>query len=193
MAMAAALTAQPPIRFDSATIKPTNPASTEHSLSLAIGGRTASITGFTLAQLIQYAYQVAPFQISCGPPWTRTQRYDLKVKAIADSTVTQSQFHSLLARLLTDRFTLVIPHEYRRLPAWSLIVGKTGVKFREGTEDETKFDLSSGRVRAEKVPMSMLARVPGRHLERPIIDNTGLKSIKGPVEVLLIDRVERPS
>jgi uncharacterized protein (TIGR03435 family) len=234
---------QSPREFEAATIKPTNPAGVIGALNLTSGGRRVEIAGFTFFELVGRAYRIAPFQISAPPSLLNHaglagQRYDITALARSDAPVGPDQVDLLLRQLLSDRFGLKTHREKRQLPAYSLVVARTGAKIHEGVADETNFDMSGGRIKADMVPISMLARILGNYMNRPVLDETGLQgkynfeltwtpgelepvlqpgetgavvsgpsiftalrdqlglkleSKKSPVEILVIDRAEKPS
>ena len=67
-------------QFEVASIKPN--AASDHRVSLRIqpGGRFTA-TGVTVKQLIGQAYNVRDFQITGGPGWIESDRFDINAKA----------------------------------------------------------------------------------------------------------------
>src|SRR5436309_1338574 len=74
--LASSLLAQAPLKFDIATIKPNSADDHRISVQVQPGGRFAA-TGATLRMLIGQAYDVRDFQISGGPSWISTERFDI--------------------------------------------------------------------------------------------------------------------
>src|SRR4249919_838527 len=73
------VTAQTPSQFEVVSIKPN--ASDDHRVSLYIApGGAFKATGATVKILIQQAYGIKDFQISGGPGWLGTERYDVDAK-----------------------------------------------------------------------------------------------------------------
>src|SRR4051812_46248317 len=64
--------------FDAATVKPNNSGSGSSSTESTNG--LLRITNQTLLRMIQYAFNVHDFQISGGPAWVRSDRYDVTAK-----------------------------------------------------------------------------------------------------------------
>ncbi len=65
--------------FEVISIKPSDPAATGTRVGIAPGG-IFQARGVTLKGLIQQAYDVRDFQISGGPGWIGTERYDIEAK-----------------------------------------------------------------------------------------------------------------
>ncbi|HVW09456.1 MAG TPA: TIGR03435 family protein [Bryobacteraceae bacterium] len=66
-------------KFDVASIKPSDPSSHGMSIGISPSGSFRA-TGVTLFSLIQQAYDVRGFQVSGGPGWMTTDRYDILTK-----------------------------------------------------------------------------------------------------------------
>jgi uncharacterized protein (TIGR03435 family) len=65
-----------------AAIKPSNPDNRDLGLHQTNGLFVA--TGYTLQRLIAFAYDVELFQVSGGPGWSRSERYDINAKKESD-------------------------------------------------------------------------------------------------------------
>jgi uncharacterized protein (TIGR03435 family) len=98
-------------------------------MGLSPGGRyTAS--GVTVKMLIQQAYDLKDYQISGGPSWISTERYDIVAKAETPN-ITREQLRVLLQSLLAERFNLKIRRETKQLPIYALVVAKNGPKLNK--------------------------------------------------------------
>jgi uncharacterized protein (TIGR03435 family) len=73
----------------------------------------------TVAQLIEYAYEVRDFQVLGGPGWLRSDRFAVSAKA--ETTVPQAQQRLMLRRLLAERFGLQVHIETREMPTYGLV------------------------------------------------------------------------
>jgi uncharacterized protein (TIGR03435 family) len=114
-----------PLSFEVASIKPSAGDGRTVMVQMAPGGRyTAS--GVTVKLLIQQAYDVRDFQISGGPSWLTSERYDIVAKA--ETNANRDQIKLMLQSLLKERFNLVLHRETRQLPIYALVVGKNGHK-----------------------------------------------------------------
>jgi bla regulator protein blaR1 len=138
-----------PLTFEVASIKPSDPDARGRMLSLQPGGGLR-VTGWTLKGLITFAYDVRDFQVSGGPGWIDSTRYDIQAKAerSGDSeassdprSMTESQLKTnadqtrqRLQRLLAERFQLAIHRETREAPVYALLIGKNGPKLKEAKQ-----------------------------------------------------------
>lgn len=231
---------QPTPKFEVASIKPSDPAIQGFRIQTAPGGRFIG-TGVTLKFLIQQAYGVRDFQISGGPGWIDTLRFDLNATS---AEVTEGQRDAMQMRmrnLLADRFQLKLTRETREMPVYALVVAKGGPKMQESTvgTDGRNMRMGRGKLVVVGAGTQMLAVQLSQSLGRTVQDKTGLtanyydftlewspegqplgpkdnetapppdgptlftalqeqlglklESTKGPVEVLVIERVEKPT
>jgi uncharacterized protein (TIGR03435 family) len=124
-----------PKSFEVASIKPSAPAEGGRMMvrmGTAPGGRwTAS--GVTVNMLIQQAYDVRSYQITGGPGWINTERYDIVAKA-ETADIDRETMKVLLQSLLAERFNLEIHRETKELPLYLLVVGKDGHKLHKSAE-----------------------------------------------------------
>lgn len=72
------------------------------------------------------AYSVAERQISGGPRWMETERFDIEAKAGRPRSV--DEIHTMLAHLLEERFRLQVRRETSRETVWNLTVAAGGPK-----------------------------------------------------------------
>ena len=129
--------------FEVASIKPSNPAS-QLKVDFSPGGRFV-VTHGTLRFLIKIAYDVGDEEITGGPAWLGSKRFD--VQAVPDeqipgdpSKMTDDElrlFHEptrlRLQRLLAERFDLELRKESKPMPIFALTMGKNGVKMTRDT------------------------------------------------------------
>jgi len=55
--------------------------------------------GYTLVLLIRRAYGVMDWNVSGGPGWIRTDRYDVAAKATVQGDLTEAELQPMLAKL----------------------------------------------------------------------------------------------
>jgi len=170
------------LTFEIASVKPASPDTRGVIMRFTPGGGVRVVNG-SMKQIILLAYNMEKFQISGGPGWVDTERFDIIGKAPgrqADgdqpepTAEQQQQARQRLQSLLVDRFHLTIHRETREAPIFVLVVSKKGPKLRQS---EQGFDGISGRpgqLTGEKVPMPVLASVLSGILGRPVLDQTGL-------------------
>jgi uncharacterized protein (TIGR03435 family) len=144
----------------------------------------------TLKMIMATAYQVPIFQISGGPGWVDSERFDVEARA-EDLKTGYIQLRLMMQSLLEDRFRLRVHRESRVSSVYFLVTTKGGVKMNlsadQTSPDETRppsspFDgpprgsalMGPGMLMANATPMSVLVKVLTPELERPILDKTNL-------------------
>jgi bla regulator protein BlaR1 len=173
-----------PLEFDVASVKPSNPNSTNGTvISVTPGGRL-HVANATLKDLIETAFDVRNFQIVGGPRWADASKYDV------DATPgTPPQGATVLPKgwtgvrfevqaLLKDRFQLQLHRETRTAPIYSLAIAKSGIKSSvlSATQNPQKgINAGQGTMLGEAASMTQLAYKLSRLLQRPVVNNTGLE------------------
>jgi bla regulator protein blaR1 len=126
-----------PETSDGVTITPHAGANMQSFMGPQSGGWQFS--GFSVKQLIEIAYGLQYFQVSGGPAWLATEKYDVSVKldptgSAAPQTMGKGLPPKLMAKLqsfLADQFDLVVHRETKQLPEYTMVVGKDGPKMTE--------------------------------------------------------------
>jgi len=137
------------------------------------GGITA--TNVTLQFLITNAYDVRDHQISGGPSWLNSERYDIVAKGTVDNP-TPAKNRQMLKTLLADRFQLRLRRESKELPVYALVVGKNGPKFHEADgATPGGMNYGRGRITARKASMEDFAKRLESELGRTVVNRTALK------------------
>ena len=182
-----------PLTFEVASIKPSPPDERYFMMQLQPGGGLRA-TGVTLKMLITQAYDVREFQVSGGPGWINTARYDIVARPEhnADSDpppedprkmsdeqrkTLGEQMRARLVALLADRFRLKVHRETQQALAYLLVVGKNGPKLKqteEGSETRGRMRMGRGELNGDGVKLEFLAQVLANQLGRPVVDKTGL-------------------
>jgi uncharacterized protein (TIGR03435 family) len=176
--------AQPRARpeFEVATIKPAAPGARGMFIRPTPGGRV-NITNMPLKELIVIAYRVQRYQISGGPSWLESNRYDISAKAENDPK--EGELPLMIQALLADRFQLTIRRETKELPIYALVMAKKDGKLGPGLMESkeggcTAFDplkpppplepgknparwcgnmmMGPGTLRAVSIPVAQIAR-----------------------------------
>ena len=146
-------------------------------LRLQPGGRFTA-TGISLKHLISQAYDVRDFQISSGPGWIGSDRFDINAKAEGlPDRVPPGTMRPYLRNLLEDRFRLKTHMETKEMPVYALVVGKAGSKLTpaaEGTTPGPMIRMGRGHLDGKGMPVQMLVHQISQQLGRTVIDNTGL-------------------
>jgi uncharacterized protein (TIGR03435 family) len=173
--------AQEPMRFEVATIKKSAEGNPNGGIRPAPGGERYVGTNVPLRLVIMVAYRVKTEQISGGPSWMDTERYDINAKAERPSSV--EELHTMLQNLLADRFQLRFHREKKELPMYALTVDKNGPKLEahqaqnagEPWIDQAVTGMLHMTMTAKFVPMDYFAWRLGMQLDRPVVDRTALK------------------
>jgi len=85
------------------------------------------MTGVNLKHLIWAAYDLMPGEeISGGPGWAGSDRFDIESKAEDPSKTTDAQLQQMLRQLLADRFKLKLHRETREMSGTHLVVARNG-------------------------------------------------------------------
>src|SRR5438128_10652358 len=106
-AAAAFAQVQPPAEFEVASIRPNKADDRIVTVNVGPGGVFAA-TGYTLVLLMQRAYGVMDWNVSGGPGWIRTDRFDVAARANVQGDLTEAALQPMLAKLLADRFRLTL-------------------------------------------------------------------------------------
>jgi bla regulator protein BlaR1 len=96
-------------------------------------GPHTHVESATFKDLVSLAYDVKDFQVSGGPGWINSDRYD--IDATAEGAPTPGQEGMNLPRrrlqtLLQDRFKLALRRETKELPIYELTVARGGLKLQ---------------------------------------------------------------
>jgi uncharacterized protein (TIGR03435 family) len=250
-----------PKAFEVASIKPLGPFSPIPALGPGCDGGfprvehnrfTVTTTAFAL---ITWAYgfnknggcsfvSVGDF-LTGGPDWIRSEKFEVRA-LMPDDLPENATFEflngktpaleAMIARLLADRFKLVVHKETKEAPVYALVIAKGGPKLTPSTGDipgawrQRTPPTPNVRVLRARTSMTYIALSLVIEARRPVIDRTGLpgdfdveltfrpldsaggdstapdlftavqeqlglklESARAPVEVLVIDRAERPS
>jgi uncharacterized protein (TIGR03435 family) len=139
------------------------------------GGRFTA-TGAPLSALMQEAYGIKGFQISGGPSWVNSERYDVVAKPNAGANLSQERLKPMIQALLAERFQLKIHRETKDLTIYSLMAGKDGPKLHASTgASGPGLSMGRGQLSGHKVSMTMLASILELQLDRNVRDNTGIQ------------------
>jgi uncharacterized protein (TIGR03435 family) len=163
----------------------------------------------TLQQIISVAYGVERFQISGGPSWLPSERFDIEAKmdaATADALEKLSHVQRVLAQqqmlqaLLANRFQLTVHRETKELTIYTLVIAKGGPKLKEAKPGDTpgagsmRGSVLSGEVTAHAVPIARLAHDLTQMLGHPVLDKTELKGVYDfKLQFTPDDRLQPPS
>ena len=122
--------------FEVATIKPSRPEARGSSILVGRENNLFTTTNTTLADLISFAYGLHARQVTGGPAWLESERFDLTGKPDQPGAPNVTQLKSMVQKLLVDRFGLTSHREKKELSVYAITVAKTGSKMTR-TEGNT--------------------------------------------------------
>jgi bla regulator protein BlaR1 len=153
----------------------------------------------TLQDLLKLAYGVQDNQISGGPDWISTARFNIEAKLDSSAVAELKKLSpeqekmerdQMLQALLTDQFKVALHRENKLLPAQVLVIAKNGPKFQAAKPGDTypngikgldglpagphKFDMGPDGLTVQALPMSFVAEHLAMHFNQPVVDRTGL-------------------
>lgn len=167
--------------WEVATVKPSDPSDTggQH---ISLRGRYVLLTDTTVEQFLLLGYGVQKSQLAGVPDWATTERWDVRGMSDVDGEPTWKQLQGLIRKILAERFGLQLHHEQREMPVFALTVAKGGPKMIANTSDPNGWmhqqngETSERHVEALKnTSMADLALILQFHVDRPVVDQTGLK------------------
>src|SRR5215470_13403086 len=95
------------LTFEVASVKPSAGCPPACGLIRStVGSQGYHVEGAFLKTVMTVAYSVTDRQISGGPSWMTTERFDIEARADRQRTV--DELHTMLAHLLEERFHLII-------------------------------------------------------------------------------------
>ena len=158
----------------------------DRGLSIAppVGGRFKA-TNVPLGRLIETAYEVEAFQVSGGPKWLATERYDIDAETPGNASL--AEMRRMLQSLLADRFKLAITRETQTVPVYALTIAKGGQKLSPPSDPGCKPPPagSCGGIRitnrtnvtGENASTQQIARVLTVVTGRRVVDKTDLPGV----------------
>jgi uncharacterized protein (TIGR03435 family) len=166
--------------FEVATIKPSDPA--RAGKLFTVRGQDVITVNTTLSDLITMAYDLHRQQISGGPAWFESDKFDITGKPEVPGQPNVAQLKMMLQKLLVDRFQLKFHTEKKELSAYAITVGKTGSKLTKSQSDPNSLPgLFFGRgapgmtFNVRNATIAEVASVlQGSILDKPVVDQTGL-------------------
>jgi uncharacterized protein (TIGR03435 family) len=162
--------------FEIASIKPSDP--NRRRLFSTGSGTEVSAVGSTVNDLIVFAYGVHARQISGAPAWVESDKFDIRGKPEGGGRPNPTQFKKMLQKLLADRFQLAFHRDKKQLAVYALTVGKNGPRLTRSEAASPFPNLvprGPGNWAVRNATMEEVAGVMQSHLDRPVVDQTGLQ------------------
>jgi len=114
------------------------------------------IVNRTLKSCIQIAYHVKEAQVSGGPKWLDSDRYDINAKAPGPAG--DREIEAMLQSLLAERFQLALHRETKVTSGYALVVAKSGLRIQPvETDGPHRTSTHRGQMTAERISLPRLA------------------------------------
>jgi len=157
--------------FEVASIKPSDPKGL--SAPLDVGPKGFEAAGMSLAVLIQWAYDVREFQVTGGPDWLKSTRFDVRE---AENSTSENRMRLMLHALLADRCHLQLHRETKEFSVYALTTARNGPKLQATKEtSRSNIQIRSGTLSGLGAPMATLAQALAVLMERSVLDKTGVE------------------
>jgi uncharacterized protein (TIGR03435 family) len=174
------MTASAKPEFVVATIKPSNPDAPRGGYGFR--GQDVTTTNVTVNWMIKLAYNVHARQITGGPAWLDSEKYDTVGRPDTPGQPSRDQMKLMIQKLLTDRFQLKFHTEKRELPVYAMIVAKGGPKITPSAADPNAFPrIGFGQGPGVLTLMGRNTTLDGvanglqsNVLDKPVVNQTGL-------------------
>jgi uncharacterized protein (TIGR03435 family) len=223
--------------WEVATVKPSDPNDTAGQ-HIRLRGRHVMLLDTTVEQFLLLGYGLQNSQLAGEPEWVKTERWDIDGVPDREGEPSWRQLQGMMQKILAERFGLKLHREQREMPVFALTVARGGPKMVGNTSDPNGWmDQQNGGINGlhvealKNASMADLALILQFHVDRPVVDQTGLKGrydfklqwtvdeaqatapdappglftaiqdqiglklerVKAPADVLVIDKVERPT
>ncbi len=165
--------------FDAVSIKPSAPDTRGSGYRPSPGRLT--MKNLTLKDLVEFAWKLHDYQLSGGPAWAATDRYDVIATFPADTSDARRAL--MMQTTLASRFALAVRHESKDVTGYALTVGKNGHKLHvaDGADHELMLDRSPATgqrtLTAASAKLEDVASLLADLLQRPVVDKTELPGI----------------
>jgi len=164
--------------FEVATIKPSRPETQGRGFTMR-GGQVMTINT-SVSNLISFAYDLHDRQISGGPAWMESDKFDITGKPDAPGQPNLLQMKAMVRKLLADRFQLKFHMEKKELSVYAIVPGKAAHKLTKNTTSTNAIPSLMfprlGMLPARNATLAEFAQVmQSAALDRPVVDQTGLQ------------------
>jgi uncharacterized protein (TIGR03435 family) len=157
--------------FEAASIKPSKIHDEGTSWNTRLGYLV--MKNQPVRRLVAIAYGFNDDQVSGGPKWIDSDRFDIEARAAGPAK--DPELLLMLQHLLAERFQVAVHRETETAPGYALVPLKSGLKVRpDDTEGKSKWNVHRGEIVAERITMPRLAESLARLLAAPVVDMTGV-------------------
>jgi uncharacterized protein (TIGR03435 family) len=170
---ATAVPALSQVRFEVASIRPSQPGMTARDTRINFRGDRFEVKAATVGDILDMLGGFQLFRVLGGPAWMTTDRYDIEAKAGRSLELPDRQ--PAVMALLAERFQLESHREKRDVPGvafWAPRPSK-GLK-QASSEESSSIRMDRGDVVFTAVSMSGVANYLSQMLRAPVVDETEL-------------------
>jgi len=165
----------PSPQFDAASIKASRAPGREVLYHLR-GGRF-KVDNYTLYDLISFAYDIPKRRIAGGPPWTRSDRFDIQAVAPGETgaDLENSTKKLMVKSLLAARFQLQIRQEERDSSEYALERASNTMRITPNNgQPYSILRTGAHTFLFQNVSIARFANFLGSEIGNPAVDKTGL-------------------
>ncbi len=188
------------LEFEVASIRQASLDDTRVDVGMHIDGSQVRFNQLNLRACLSIAFDRKTWQV-IGPDWIDSDRFNIAAKLPTGAT--QTQVRDMLQNLLLARFHIQFHHEQRDFPVYALTVGKGGLKLKVTPPDDVNnaagskslidikgsgsasgvaadlgngayFSLADNHFVGHKLPVSRIAELLAKFMDKPVLDMTGL-------------------
>ena len=158
--------------FDVATVKPTpaEAAGVEQPSIVQFQPGAFRRTNSTLRTIVRTAFNVQDYQVTGGPDWADSLRFDIEARMTGPAT--RDETLRMLQALVADRFQLKTRRETKEGPIYRL-VRAAGRPLPPQSVDSSSASVRFGEYSGKR-SMAQLAQYLGGIVGRPVVDGTDL-------------------
>jgi len=145
-------------------------------------GREVAVDGQTVQGMLLFGCGLHPRQLVNAPDWTATERWDVKGIPDVPGKPGLKQMQVLVCKVLRERFGLVGHTERRDMAVYALTQAKDGPKMEKSSGDPNGLPSDHEQendgqmtLRVTNISMGEMALLMRFYLDRPVVDQTGLK------------------
>ncbi len=154
--------------FEAASVKPSQARDNSASWNSSTG--YLRLRNQSLKALIRIAYGVRDDQITGGPKWTDSDRFDVGARSAGPAK--GPELLEMLQTLLAERFQLAFHRETKTVTGYALVAAKSGLKIRPDAKQGRGSMSGQGKFVAWGISMPRLAEGISGILASPVTDQT---------------------
>jgi len=167
--------------WEVATVRPSDPNNGGHQ-HIRFHGQHVTLYDHTVEDLLLIGYGVQKVQLVGEPSWAKTEKWNVNGITDVAGEPDLRQLQGLMQKILKERFALTLHHEQREMPVYALMVAKGGQKMTPNASDpngwmDQQNSMDGGRdiENMKNTSMAELALILEFRVDRPVVDQTGLK------------------